>query len=143
VFGDWWGWEKHIEDFQRVDFKDFAKHVATLSLRPRTEDNYLRNVCTLFRFTDLVVEIVRNEQDATVAARRTAIHNTLFLVSRDFPTVNKGMADYYSDGQIDGLFAGVSRAYRGHAPVVLTSNFAFLASGMFRISNRSVARRMS
>jgi integrase len=106
VFGDWWGWEKHVEDFQRLDFKAFAKHVASLSLRPRTEDNYLRNVCTFFRAAGRVVEIVRNEQDATVAAQKTMIPNTLFLVSRDFPTVNKGMADYYSDAQIDALFAG-------------------------------------
>ena len=106
VFGDWWGWGKHIEDFQRPDFKAFTEHVARLSLRPRTEDNYLRGVCTFFRAAGRVVEIVRNEQDATVAARRTTIPNTLFLVSRDFPTVNKGLADYYSDAQIEGLFVG-------------------------------------
>jgi integrase len=106
VFGDWWDWEKHVENFQRPDFKAFAKHVASLSLRPRTEDNYLRNVCTFFRAAGRVVEIVRNEQKATLAARKTTIPNTLFLVSRDFPTVNKGMADYYSDAQIEGLFAG-------------------------------------
>jgi len=106
VFGDWWGWEKHVEDFQRPDFKAFAKYVASLPLRPRTQDNYLRNVCTFFRAAGRVVEIVRNEQDATLAARKTTLPNTLFLVSRDFPTVNKGMADYYSDAQIEGLFAG-------------------------------------
>ena len=32
VFGDWWGWEKHVEDFQRPDFKAFAKYVASLPL---------------------------------------------------------------------------------------------------------------
>jgi hypothetical protein len=45
-FGEWWGWGKDPADFQRSDFKAFGKYVASLGLRPRTEHNYLNQVCT-------------------------------------------------------------------------------------------------
>jgi integrase len=108
VFGDWWGWGKDPADFQRPDFKAFAKHVATLALRPRTQHNYLNQVCTMLRATGRVVEIAATEQNATVRRVTALIPNTLILVSSDFPTVNRSTPDYYSAQQIDALFSNTA-----------------------------------
>ena len=104
VFGEWWGWGKEPADFQRPDFKAFGKYVASLELRPRTEHNYLNQVCTFLRATGRVVLIADTEQDATLKRAMAFVPNTLILVASDFPTVNRGTPDYYSDQQIDALF---------------------------------------
>jgi hypothetical protein len=64
VFGERWGWTKDPADFQRADFKAFRKYIATLGLRPRTEHNYLNQICTFFRATGRVVVVAATEQDA-------------------------------------------------------------------------------
>jgi hypothetical protein len=105
TFGEWWGWAKSPADFQRHDFKAFAKHVGTLGLRPRGEHNYLNQICTFLRATGRVVVVAKTEQDATLKRAMAFVPNTLILVASDFPTVNRGTPDYYSDEQIDSLFS--------------------------------------
>jgi len=104
VFGEWWGWGKDPVDFQRSDFKAFGKYVASLGLRPRTEHNYLNQVCTFLRATGRVVLVADTEQDATLRRATAVVPHTLILVSSDFPTVNRGTPDYYTDEQIDAVF---------------------------------------
>jgi hypothetical protein len=107
IFGDWWGWTKDPAGFQRADFNSFRKYGATLGLRPRTEHNYLIQVCTFFRATGRVVIVADSERDATLKRAMAVVPNSLILVSSDFPTVNRGMPDYYCDDQIEGLFGNV------------------------------------
>jgi hypothetical protein len=105
VFGSFYGWDRQPGQFQRADFKAFARHLATLDLRPRTRKNYLGHVCTFFRGTGRVVLVARNEQDATIKKATAIIPNTLVLTQADFPIVNKGIKDFYSAAQVKSLFA--------------------------------------
>jgi integrase len=104
VFGDFYGWDKDPASFQRADFKAYAQHVGKLRLRPRTQLNYLSNLTTFLRGTGRVVLIARNEQDATVKKATAVIPNTLILVSSDFPVVNRGIKDFYTQEQVKALF---------------------------------------
>jgi len=79
VFGEWWGWGKDPADFQRPDFRAFGKHVAPLWLRPRTEHNYLNQVCTFLRATGRVVLVADTEQDPTLRRAMAVVPNTLVL----------------------------------------------------------------
>jgi integrase len=105
TFGAWWGWEKDPANFQRSEFKAFARHIETLDLRPRTRRNYLSNLTTFLRGTGRVVLVARNEQDATIKKATAFIPNTLILTHADFPVVNKGIKDFYSAAQVKALFA--------------------------------------
>jgi integrase/recombinase XerD len=111
VFGQWWGWTKDPATFHRPEFRAFGKYVASLGLRPRTEYNYLSHVCTFLRATGRVVEVANNEQSATLKRAMAVVPNTLVLVSSDFPAVNRSTPDYYSDDQIDALFANASNLW--------------------------------
>jgi integrase len=111
VFADWYGWERDPGELQRSDFKAYARHVESLGLRPRTEKNYLSNLCTFLRWTGRVVLVAGTEQDATLAKAGAVIANTLVLVSNDFPTVNQGIPDYYSEAQVKALFGAAKNLW--------------------------------
>jgi hypothetical protein len=105
VFGDFYGWDEDPVNFQRVDFKAYAAHVAKLGKRPRTQKNYLNHLTTFLRSMGRVVLVARNEQDATVRKATAVIPNTLVLTRSDFPKINRGIKDFYSQAQVDALFA--------------------------------------
>jgi len=105
VLGSFYGWDREPWQFQRANFKAFARHVATLDLRPRTQKNYLSQVCTFLRSIGRVVLVARNEQDATIKKVTAIIPNTLILTQADFPVVNKGIKEFYSAAQVKALFA--------------------------------------
>jgi integrase len=111
VFGDWYGWDKDPASFQREDFQAFAAHLAKLRpahrecLAPRTRKNYLNHLTTFLRSTSRVVNVVRNEQDATITKATAVIPNTLVLTRADFPKVNKKVKDYYPRPVVKAMFA--------------------------------------
>jgi len=111
TFGVWWGWEKHPANFQRPDFKAFARYIETLDLRPRTQKNYLNNLTTFLRGTGRVVFVARGEQEATIMRATAVIPNTLILVASDFPVVNKNIPDHYTHEQVDALFAAAKNLW--------------------------------
>jgi integrase len=111
TFGVWWGWDKDPATFQRPDFKAFARYIENLSLRPRSQKNYLNNLTTFFRGTGRVVLVARGEQAATIMRATAVIPNTLILVASDFPIVNKNIPDHYTHEQIDALFAAAKNLW--------------------------------
>src|SRR6267142_975215 len=111
VFADWYGWEKDPAEVRRPDWQAYARHIQTLDLRPRTQHNYLSNLNTFLRFTGRVVLVERTEQDATLAKAGAVLANTLVLTSADFPTVNKGIPDYYNEEQVKALFGAAKNLW--------------------------------
>jgi integrase len=111
VFGDFYGWDKDLTNFERGHFRTFAAHLTKLRpahkecLAPRTQKNYLKNLLTFLRCTGRVVIVVRNEQEATIQKATTVIPNTLVLTRADFPKVNKKVKDYYPSPVVKAMFA--------------------------------------
>jgi hypothetical protein len=75
VLGSFYGWDREPGHFQRADFKAFARHVATLDLRPRTQKNYLSHVCTFFHGIGRVPQ-TRERADRDFALVRPELRRT-------------------------------------------------------------------